>query len=93
MRHGPPRAPGDHRPRHHDDAQPHPAGIRANKKGEPLATPILKNGAPLPTYSHDRVVAGVAPAATPDKDAKLLREVARNVVRATVRAGSVRNLS
>jgi phenylpropionate dioxygenase-like ring-hydroxylating dioxygenase large terminal subunit len=64
-------------------------GIRANKKGEDLMTPILKNGAPLPTYSHDRVVPGVAPAKTPEADAKLLREVARNVVKATVRAGSV----
>jgi phenylpropionate dioxygenase-like ring-hydroxylating dioxygenase large terminal subunit len=64
-------------------------GIRANKRGEDLGTPILKNGAALPTYSHDRVVAGMAPAATPEADSKLLREVARNVVKATVRAGSV----
>src|SRR5437899_5032078 len=60
-------------------------GIRAVKKGEALASPLLRNGAAVPTYSHDRVVSGIAPAATPAADRKLLREVARGVVRETVK--------
>jgi phenylpropionate dioxygenase-like ring-hydroxylating dioxygenase large terminal subunit len=62
-------------------------GIRAVRANEDLDYPILHNGAVVPTYSHDRVVPGVAPAATPDADRKLLREVARNVVAETVRSG------
>jgi phenylpropionate dioxygenase-like ring-hydroxylating dioxygenase large terminal subunit len=62
-------------------------GIRAVGAGEDLGYPILRNGAALPTYSHDRVVAGVAPAATPEADRKLLREVARSVVAESVRMG------
>ena len=62
-------------------------GIRAVAAGEELGYPILKNGAALPTYSHDRVVSGIAPAATPEADRRLLREVARNVVAETVRTG------
>ena len=63
-------------------------GIRAVRNGEELAYPILKNGSALPTYSHDRVVSGIMPASTPEEDRRLLREVARNVVAQTVRAGS-----
>ncbi len=62
-------------------------GIRAVGKGEELASPMLHNGAAVSTYSHDRVVAGIAPAATPEADRKLLREVARGVVRETLKTG------
>jgi phenylpropionate dioxygenase-like ring-hydroxylating dioxygenase large terminal subunit len=62
-------------------------GIRTVSAGEELAYPILKNGAALPTYSHDRVIPGIAPAATPEADRRLLREVARNVVAETVKNG------
>ncbi len=51
--------------------------IRAVGKGEELQSPMLHNGALIPTYSHDRVVAGIAPAPTPDADRRKLREVAR----------------
>ena len=62
-------------------------GIRMVRNGEDLGYPILRNGAAVPTYSHDRVVAGIAPAPTPEEDRRLLREVARKVVTETVRAG------
>jgi len=62
-------------------------GIRAVGAGEDLGYRILKNGAALPTYSHDRVVPGIASAATPEADRQLLREVARNVVADAVKAG------
>jgi hypothetical protein len=62
-------------------------GIRAVRGGEDLASPMLKNGAAVPTYSHDRVVSGIAPAPTPEADRQLLREVARGVVAETVKAG------
>ena len=63
-------------------------GIRAVRDGEDLGYPILKNGAAVPTYSHDRVVSGIPAAPTPAEDKRLLREVARNVVAQTVQAGS-----
>ena len=63
------------------------AGVRAVKKGVTLDHPQLHNGAAIPTYSHDRVVPGIAPAATQQADRELIREVARNVVRETVRSG------
>jgi phenylpropionate dioxygenase-like ring-hydroxylating dioxygenase large terminal subunit len=63
-------------------------GIRAVRNGDDLGYPILKNGAALPTYSHDRVVSGIPVAPTPAEDKRLLREVARNVVAHTVQAGS-----
>ena len=63
-------------------------GIRAVRDGEDLGYPILKNGAAVPTYSHDRVVSGIPAASTPAEDKRLLREVARNVVAQTVQAGS-----
>ncbi len=62
-------------------------GIRAVGAGESLDYRILSNGAAVPTYSHDRVVPGIAPAATREEDRRLLREVARNVVAQTVKAG------
>ncbi len=62
-------------------------GIRAVRSGEELGSPMLHNGAAVPTYSHDRVVSGIAPAATPEEDRRLLREVARNVVTETVKTG------
>jgi hypothetical protein len=62
-------------------------GIRAVGAGQELGYPILKNGAALSTYSHDRVIPGVAPAGTKQADRQLLREVARNVVAETVRTG------
>jgi hypothetical protein len=63
-------------------------GIRAVKNGEDLDYPIRHNGAAVPTYSHDRVVSGIASEPTPEQDRTRLREVARNVVAQTVRAGS-----
>jgi hypothetical protein len=63
-------------------------GVRAVKNGEDLDHRILHNGSALPTYSHDRVVAGIAPAARPEADKELLREVARQVVGRTIEAGS-----
>ena len=47
----------------------------------------LRNGAAVPTYSHDRVVSGIAPAATPEQDRELLREVARSVVTEAIKTG------
>ena len=63
-------------------------GIRAVQNGEDLGYRILHNGGAVPTYSHDRVVAGIPPAATPEADKELLREVARTVVAGTIEAGS-----
>ena len=48
---------------------------------------MLRNGAAVPTYSHDCVVAGIPPAPTQEADRKKLREVARGVVRETVKMG------
>src|SRR5438105_8420057 len=62
-------------------------GIRAVRSGEELDHPMLRNGAAVPTYSHDRVLSGIAPAATPDADRQLLRDVARNVVGEAVKTG------
>jgi nitrite reductase/ring-hydroxylating ferredoxin subunit len=62
-------------------------GIRAVQGGAALDHPMLRNGAAVPTYSHDRVVSGIAPAATPEADRQLLREVARNAVAETVKTG------
>jgi hypothetical protein len=62
-------------------------GIRAVREGDRLDHPTLGAAAPVPTYSHDRVVAGIAPAATPEADRTLLRGVARSVVADAVRDG------
>jgi nitrite reductase/ring-hydroxylating ferredoxin subunit len=59
-------------------------GIRAVRDGEDLGYPILANGVAVPTYSHDRVVRGIAAAATPETDRQLIRKVARDVVAETV---------
>ena len=64
-------------------------GVRAVRDGVELDHPTLASGGAVPTYSHDRMVAGIAPAATPTEDRELLREVARGVVAETLRAGSV----
>jgi phenylpropionate dioxygenase-like ring-hydroxylating dioxygenase large terminal subunit len=62
-------------------------GIRAVRDGEDLDYRILRNGSAIPTYCHDQVVAGIAPAATPQEDRKLLRKVAYELVAETVRTG------
>jgi nitrite reductase/ring-hydroxylating ferredoxin subunit len=62
-------------------------GIRAVRNGENLEQRILQNGSAIPTYCHDRVVLGIAPAPTPEEDRRLLREVARNVVADAVKSG------
>jgi nitrite reductase/ring-hydroxylating ferredoxin subunit len=62
-------------------------GVRAVGNGEHLEQRILQNGSAIPTYCHDRVVLGIAPAPTPEDDRRLLREVARNVVAEAVKSG------
>jgi hypothetical protein len=62
-------------------------GIRANRRGEDLASPMLRDDGPVQTYSHDRVLPGIAPAATPEADTALLREVARGVVARSIETG------
>jgi len=47
------------------------------------------NGNKVATFSHDRVVPGIPPAATPEEDKRLLREIARKVVSDAVRNGGV----
>ena len=47
------------------------------------------NAKTIATYSHDRVVPGIPPAASGEEDKRLLREVARKVVTDAVRNGSV----
>jgi phenylpropionate dioxygenase-like ring-hydroxylating dioxygenase large terminal subunit len=61
--------------------------IRANRTGKELASPMLCNGAAVPTYSHDQVVSGVSVAATPEADRQLIREVARKVVADSIETG------
>jgi hypothetical protein len=63
-------------------------GIRAVQDGVDLLHPGPRNGAAIPTFAHDRVVPGISPAATPEEDSRLLREVARNVVAEMVRTSS-----
>ena len=43
----------------------------------------------IATYSHDRVVSGVMPAATAEADRKVLRKVARRVASDAVKAGQL----
>jgi hypothetical protein len=62
-------------------------GIRSVSAGQPLDYRILTNGAAVPTYSHDRVIAGIALAATKEADRQVLRDVARNVVAESVKSG------
>jgi hypothetical protein len=63
-------------------------GIRAVRDGVDPPHPGMVNGAAIATYAHDRVVPGIRPAAAPEEDSRLLREVARNVVAEMVRTGS-----
>ena len=55
-------------------------GIRAVQNGEDPRHNGTGNGKVIATYGHDRVVSGIPPAATPEEDKQLLREVARDVV-------------
>jgi phenylpropionate dioxygenase-like ring-hydroxylating dioxygenase large terminal subunit len=64
------------------------SGIRAVKNGEESGYRNLKNGSVIATYSHDRIVSGIAPAPTSEADKELLRETARKVVATTIAAGS-----
>jgi hypothetical protein len=63
-------------------------GIRAVQDGAEPVHPGLRDGEAIPTFAHDRVVPGIPPAATPEEDRRLLREVARNVVAEMVRTTS-----
>ena len=47
------------------------------------------NGKTIATFAHDRIVPGIPPAATPDEDKRLLREIARKVVADAVTSGGV----
>jgi hypothetical protein len=60
-------------------------GIRAVQDGADPENASNRNGTVIATFAHDRVVPGIVPAATPEKDCQLLREVARNVVGEMVR--------
>ena len=64
-------------------------GIRTVASGGDPKSPLLRNGAAIATYGHDRVVAGIPPAPTTDADRRLLREVARKVVSDSLNTGSV----
>jgi nitrite reductase/ring-hydroxylating ferredoxin subunit len=55
-------------------------GIRAVQNGADPTPGLWQDGQIIPTYSQDRVVAGIPPASTPAEDRQLLREVARKVV-------------
>jgi hypothetical protein len=55
-------------------------GIRAVQSGDDPRHNGAQNGKVIATCGHDRVVSGIPPAATPDEDKRLLREVARGVV-------------
>ena len=55
----------------------------------PLGAPFLPPPQTIATYSHDRVVPGIPPAASREEDKRLLREVARKVITDAVRNGSV----
>jgi phenylpropionate dioxygenase-like ring-hydroxylating dioxygenase large terminal subunit len=61
-------------------------GIHATRDGKELNYPILRNGSAIATYGHDQVLSGIGEAETPEQDRKLLREVARKVVREAVAA-------
>ncbi|MGH8070787.1 MAG: Rieske 2Fe-2S domain-containing protein [Candidatus Entotheonellia bacterium] len=55
-------------------------GIRAVQHGAEPMQPLCQGGKVIPTYSQDKVVSGIPPAATPEGDSKLLREIGRKVV-------------
>jgi phenylpropionate dioxygenase-like ring-hydroxylating dioxygenase large terminal subunit len=63
-------------------------GIRAVERGDDPGPDAVPNGKVIATFGHDRVVSGVAPAATTEEDRRLLRQVARNVVAKMVSANS-----
>jgi hypothetical protein len=63
--------------------------IRAVQNGATSGRNSPANGKVTPTYSHDRVVPGIPPAATPQEDKLLLRETARKVVADVVQRGGV----
>jgi nitrite reductase/ring-hydroxylating ferredoxin subunit len=60
-------------------------GIHATQKGDDPRHIAQQNGNAISTFAHDRVLAGIAPASTPEEDRRLLRKVARNVVTEMVR--------
>jgi nitrite reductase/ring-hydroxylating ferredoxin subunit len=62
-------------------------GIRATQNGADPRHNGPQNGEVIATFAHDRVVEGVPPAATPEENRRLLREVARNVVQETIGEG------
>src|SRR5271169_4162473 len=64
-------------------------GIRAVQDASGRGRNSPPNGKTVPTFSHDRVVPGIPPAATPEEDKRLLREIARKVVSDAVRNGGV----
>jgi nitrite reductase/ring-hydroxylating ferredoxin subunit len=55
-------------------------GIRATRNGDDPRRGGRVNGTPISTFSHDRVIPGIRPAATPAEDSRLLREIGRKVV-------------
>jgi hypothetical protein len=55
-------------------------GIRAVQQGDEPKRASCQDGKMIATYSQDRVVAGIPPAATPEEDRALLRQIARRVV-------------
>jgi hypothetical protein len=55
-------------------------GIQAVQQGTHPLRPLGRGGQIIPTYSQDRVVAGIPPAPTPEEDSRLLREIGRKVV-------------
>jgi hypothetical protein len=52
-----------------------------------LDSPLLCNDEVIATYSQDRVVFGIAPAATHEADRQLIREIARHAVSETIAGG------
>jgi len=64
-------------------------GIRAVQADGGRGRNSPPNAKTIATYSHDRVVLGIPPAASREEDKRLLREVARKVVTDAVRNGSV----
>jgi nitrite reductase/ring-hydroxylating ferredoxin subunit len=55
-------------------------GIRAVQHGADPWRPGCQGGNVIPTYSQDKVVPGIPPASTPEKDSLLLRDTGRKVV-------------
>jgi len=53
--------------------------IRANGTGDELISPLLCDGEIIATYSQDRVVSGIAPAATHEADQRRQRDGGRRL--------------